>query len=331
MLELQCNININDRGVVMKLIDLHCDTVLRFVQSGGGKKLRKNDLCVDIEKLRKADSLAQFFAMYVDLADTERPMNECIDMIDTFYGEIEENSDDIAFAASLAELETNRAKGKISAFLAVEDGGVIEGRMSNLRNLYRLGVRLITLTWNYPNCIGYPNHEWKHKDEGLTAFGKEVIEEMNRLGMIIDVSHLSDRGFYDVGQLSRKPFVASHSDARALTEHNRNLSDDMLKILAEKGGVIGINFESEFLGNGGGIEIIVNHIKHIKRVAGIEAIAVGTDFDGSNPRTELKHIGEMGLLFEALRKEGFSKKEIEYIGYKNALRVIGDALCAKGH
>ena len=199
MLELQCNININDRGVVMKLIDLHCDTVLRFVQSGGGKKLRKRSVC----RYRKASEsrfASPVFAMYVDLANTERPMNECIDMIDTFYGEIEENSDDIAFAASLAELETNRAKGKISAFLAVEDGGVIEGRMSNLRNLYRLGVRLITLTWNYPNCIGYPNHEWKHKMKAFLAFGKEVIEEMNRLGMIIDVSHLSDRGFYDVGQ-----------------------------------------------------------------------------------------------------------------------------------
>lgn len=308
----------------MKLIDLHCDTILRFVESSEEKKLRKNDLCVDIEKLRKAGSLAQFFAMYVDLAKFERPMDECLNMIDRFYTEIEENCDEIAWAGSFAELESNKAEGKLSAFLTVEDGGVIEGKMSNLRNLHRLGVKLITLTWNYPNCIGYPNHQWEHKDKGLTSFGEEVVAEMNRLGMIIDVSHLSDQGFYDVARLSQKPFVASHSDARAVTEHFRNLSDDMLRVLAEKGGVTGINIESSFLGNGGGVEAMVSHIKHMKKTAGIEVIAVGTDFDGIPQRDELQHIGEMEMLFDALKLEGFSENELDMIMYRNALRVIKD-------
>lgn len=308
----------------MKLIDLHCDTILKCMDEG--RNLRENELCIDVGKLRKADSLAQFFAMYVDLAKFERPFDEAVRMIDRFYTEIEENRNEIAFAGSFKDLERNKAKGKISAFLTVEEGGATEGKLSNLRILYRLGVRLMTLTWNYPNCIGYPNFQGTHKDKGLTAFGEEVVAEMNRLGMIIDVSHLSDQGFYDVARLSAKPFIASHSDARSVTNNFRNLTDDMLRLLAEKGGVTGINFESNFLGNGGKVEDIVSHIKHMRKVAGIEVIAIGTDFDGTSHRTELRDIGEMDILFEALKKEGFSGSEMDKIRYKNALRVIKDIL-----
>lgn len=306
----------------MKLIDLHCDTILKCVDSKGEVKLAKNDLCIDIQKLKKAGSLAQFFAMYVDLENDAEPMDRCLDMIDTFYNEIEENSADIAFAGSIADMEKNRSEGKISAFLTVEEGGAIEGKLQNLRNLYRLGVRLITLTWNYPNCIGYPNFEWKHKDKGLTAFGEEVVAEMNRLGMIIDVSHLSDKGFYDVARLSEKPFVASHSDARAIEGHSRNLTDDMLKVLTEKGGVTGINLEPIFLGNEGTLEAMTNQIKHMRKVAGIDVVAIGTDFDGTSPLTVIKDIGEMSILSDALKKAGFTSGDIDKIMYKNAERVL---------
>jgi len=310
----------------MKLIDLHCDTILRCVGSGNQKNLKENDFSIDIGKLRRAGSLAQFFAMFVDLAKFEKPMDECLDMIDRFYAEIEENKDDIAYAGSFNELKANKSKGKISAILTVEEGGTIEGKMSNLRNLYRLGVRLITLTWNYPNCIGYPNYQWTYSDRGLTPFGKEVVEEMNRLGMIIDVSHLSDKGFFDVAKLSKKPFVASHSNARAVKEHPRNLSDDMLRLLAEKGGVTGINLEPEFLGDGGSLEAITAHVKHMANIAGIEVIAIGTDFDGINPRSELTNIGEIDMLVEVLKKHGFTEDELDKMMYKNALRVIKDVL-----
>jgi membrane dipeptidase len=310
----------------MKLIDLHCDTILRCVDSEGKVKLEKNDLCIDVQKLRKSDSLAQFFAMYVDLDIYREPLDKCLDMIDCFYNEIEENSKYIAFSGSVADMERNRAEGKISAFLAIEEGGVIEGKLQNLRNLYRLGVRLITLTWNYPNCIGYPNFEWKYKDKGLTPFGEEVVAEMNRLGMIIDVSHLSDQGFYDVARLSKKPFVASHSNARAVEGHTRNLTDDMLVVLAEKGGVTGINLEPLFLGGEGTLEVMTNQINHMRNVAGIDVVAIGTDFDGTSPLTAIKDIGEMGLLCDALKKSGFSTGDIEKIMYRNTERVIRDVL-----
>jgi membrane dipeptidase len=310
----------------MKLIDLHCDTVLKFVDSKGELKLGKNDLCIDIKKLRTADSLAQFFAMYVDLDKDVEPMDRCLDMIDNFYNEIEENSADIAFAGNIADVRKNRAEGKISAFLTVEEGGAIEGKLQNLRNLYRLGVRLLTLTWNYPNCIGYPNFEWEHKDKGLTPFGEEVVAEMNRLGMLIDVSHLSDQGFYDVARLSRKPFVASHSNARAITNHSRNLSDDMLRKLAEKGGITGLNLEADFLGDDGSIDAMVRHIIHMRNVAGIDVIAIGTDFDGTSHLISIKDASYMGILFDALSKAGFRDREIEKISHKNAERVISEVL-----
>lgn len=310
----------------MGLIDLHCDTILRCVDSKDEIGLCRNGLCIDVQKLKKAGSLAQFFAMYVDLEVYEDPMERCLDMIDTFYTEIEKNSSDIAFAGSFEDMERNSKSCRISAFLTVEEGGAVMGKLQNLRNLYRLGVRLITLTWNFPNCIGYPNHEWKHRDKGLTPFGEEVVAEMNRLGMLIDVSHLSDQGFYDVARLSTKPFIASHSDARAIENHPRNLTDDMLRILAEKGGVTGLNLEPLFLGNKGTLEDMVKHIAHMRKVAGIDVVAIGTDFDGTSPLTAIKDISQIGLLFDALSKAGFSSEEIDKISYKNTERVIKDVL-----
>jgi len=264
--------------------------------------------------------------MYVDLDRYKEPLDRCLDMIDNFYNGIEENSADIAFAGSITDLERNIREGRVSAFLTVEEGGVIEGKLQNLRNLYRLGVRLITLTWNYPNCIGYPNFKWEHKDKGLTPFGEEVVAEMNRLGMLIDVSHLSDQGFHDVARLSQKPFIASHSNVRSVTNHSRNLTDDMLRKLAEKGGITGLNFELDFLGDDGSIEAMVRHISHMRNIAGIEVIAIGTDFDGTTHLTAIKDTGDMYMLFDALSKAGFTAEEIDKISFRNAERVIRDVL-----
>lgn len=312
----------------MNLIDLHCDTILRCMDDKEKIGIRENELCIDIRKLRKAESVAQFFAMYVDLEIFKDPMAECLRMIDRFYAELEENSDEIRLATNYAELLRNMEEGKLSAFLAVEDGGPIGTEMYKLRTLYRLGVRLITLTWNYPNGIGYPNHEWVHRDKGLTPFGEEAVYEMNRLGMAIDVSHLSDQGFYDVARFSGKPFLASHSNARAVTGVSRNLPDDMIRILADKGGVTGLNYESLFLGDSeiGMISDMVRHIKHIVKVGGIEVMAIGGDLDGSMHETELGNIGEVGRLVDALRQSGFSESDIEKIMYKNAIRFIKDVM-----
>lgn len=320
-----------EMGCEIMLIDLHCDTILECHKSSGRQRLCKNELCVDIEKLRRADALAQVFALYADMKKEENPMQKCLDRLDLFYNELDENKDIISFAASYDDIQKNKAAGKLSALLSIEEGAALNGSVANLRNFYRLGVRLITLLWNYPNQLGYPNFKFEHKDKGLTELGIEVVGEMNRLGMIIDVSHMSDGGFYDVARLSAEPFIASHSNARTCTNHARNLTDHMIKLLADKGGVMGLNLESFFLcpeepTTISTIEDMIRHLQHIRKVGGIEVMAIGTDFDGTIHTSEIPNIGEMSKLAEALLKNGFTEDEIDKIYYKNALRVIKDVL-----
>jgi membrane dipeptidase len=151
---------------------------------------------------------------------------------------------------------------------------------------------------------------------------------MNRLGMLIDVSHLSDRGFYDVAELSKQPFVASHSNARSLTPHSRSLTDDMIKVLADHGGVIGLNFCGAFLGDSeiSRVEDMVSHILHIRQVGGTEVIALGTDFDGISPELEIEDMGQIGKLIRALERAGFTDAELDKFLWQNSLRVIQDSL-----
>ena len=306
------------------LIDLHCDTISVLLKNVQDRELRKNNLCVDIEKLRQGGSLAQFFALYVNMENVKNPFEYAMVMLDKFYQEVSANSTEIAIARDYNEMMANMEKGKISAFLTLEEGGVIKGKLENLRNFYRLGVRLMTLTWNYPNEIGYPNFEWRYQAQGLTAFGKEVVAEMNRLGMIIDVSHLSDQGFYDVASLSQQPFIASHSNSRAMTNHPRNLTDDMIRILAENGGVLGLNFAASFLGSSetSKIEDMIRHANHIYQVGGAEVLAIGTDFDGTAPNLDIIHAGQMNQLRDALAKNGFTASELDKIWYQNSGRLI---------
>jgi len=314
-------------GFCLKIIDFHCDTIWELVNKDCGN-LRSNNLSIDIEKMRKGDYLAQFFAMFINLEKSKDPLQECLGMIDKLYLELEKNKDDIGLARNYDELMENKKNNRISVFLTIEEGGALKGKIENLRNFYRLGVRLITLTWNYPNEIGYPNHRYEYKDIGLTHFGQEVVHEMNRLGMIIDVSHMSDGGFYDVARLSEKPFVASHSNSRSVCGHWRNLTDDMVKIIAEKGGVTGINFANIFLGESkiSRVEDIVKHIKYLKNVGGIDVISLGTDFDGIQRSLEIDNAGEMDKLALALSKEGFTDDEIDKVLFKNALRVIQEVM-----
>ena len=189
-------------------------------------------------------------------------------------------------------------------------------------------MRLLTLSWNYPNEIGYPNCKKQYQIQGLTEFGQQVVHEMNELGMIIDVSHLSDQGFYDVANLSKKPFIASHSNARAILDHGRNLTDDMIRQLAEKGGIMGINFYGSFLNPSGESKVddMVAHMKHIYNIGGIDVLAIGTDFDGIECSLEIANIGEIHKLMDALMKSGFTAAEIDKIFYKNSLRVMQECL-----
>lgn len=303
------------------LIDLHCDTIMKVHQKTE-KSLYQNNGHIDLLKLKEADALAQFFALYVDLSQTNQPFQTVLDMIDVYYQEVRQNEHLIDTAYTYDDIFKIREQGKIAGVITVEEGGVLEGNIRNLRHLYRLGVRAMTLTWNYENAIGHPNTSWM-ENQHLKSFGEEVVYEMNQMGMIIDVSHLSDQGFYDVCRLSKKPIMATHSNARTITNHKRNLTDEMLKKLAENGGVTGLNFCPYFIGDGKmTLQNLISHAKHIVNVAGIDTLAIGTDFDGIGGSLEIKHMGEMPRVYESLRKEGFTAEACDKIFYENAMRVI---------
>ena len=322
--------NLEQRGVrvTISIIDLHCDTILELYEKPHAGSLKQNSLSVDIAKLQAAPSLAQFFAVFIDKKEPGDVLERALAMIDLFHCQLAENYDTIRLARNWQEVEQNHQQGCISAFLTIEEGAVIKGQLSHLRNLHRLGVRLMTLTWNYPNELGFPNSEPEYRSQGLTEQGKAVVAEMNKLGMIIDVSHLSDQGFYDVASCSQKPFIASHSNARALTAHSRNLTDDMIRKLAEKGGVTGLNFARQFLGTSpvSLIADMVAHCKYIVNTGGEDVLALGSDFDGIDPELEIRHSGELGRLIAALQSAGFSSSQLEKFAWRNAARVIRDIL-----
>lgn len=319
------------------LVDLHCDTLMGCYR---GMPLAKNDGHIDMEKLQKGGALAQFFAIFVPTGDsarrngiTEGPYEYFQTTYQAYLREMELNKADIAPALCYADIEKNMAADKISSILTIEDGGsVFDGRMERLEEAYQKGVRLITLTWFYENCIGFPCSKDRPElmDLGLKPFGVDVVRRMNELGMIVDVSHLSDGGFWDVVKYSSKPFVASHSCCRALAGHPRDLSDEMLRALAGKGGVIGVNFCTNFLVEGGAplskIDDVVRHLKHMVNVAGEDTPAFGSDFDGIGDDLEWKDYAGMPLIVDALGKAGLTSRQIDKICRENALRLVKEVI-----
>ena len=336
----------------MKIIDMHCDTIAEIwysqknVAAGKAavcKNLRENDLQLDLMKMKKGDYLLQNFAMFVNLERKENPFESVMQLVDVFYTEMEKNKDLIGVVKNYADIEANMQAGKMSAMLTVEEGGVCKGEIPFLRDLYRLGVRMMTLTWNHENSLAYPNNVpgdgetvfpyEPDMSRGLKEKGYAFIEEMERLGIIIDVSHLSDAGFYDVYEHTGKPFVASHSNARALCGHCRNLTDDMIRKLAERGGVTGLNYCCSFLmepdENGhvqSRVAKMAEHAKYLEKVGGIDCIGLGSDFDGIGGDLEMKDASMLPLLVDALRKAGFHESEVDKILYKNVLRVYKEVL-----
>ena len=316
-------------------LDLHCDTLeLGFLK----KKEDIFDLpegMLDISRMKAAGMYGQFFAIFFPPQGREwMPEDEVYyqALKKLFYTSLDRHKDCIAYAGNGTEAEENCKEGKMSAFLTIEDGRHVQGELANLKRFYQDGVRLISLTWNYENCFGAPNsREPKIMEKGLTPFGKDAILYMNDLGMLIDVSHLSDGGFYDVIQLSKKPIVASHSNARAVSPHPRNLTDDMIRKISEVGGVAGVNFYGAFLQpdaklEKSTIEALVTHIMYMSNLGGEDLVALGTDFDGISGEMEINSPLYMEKLFDELRKKGMSERQIEKLAYKNVLRVLHDVL-----
>ncbi|MBO5461397.1 MAG: membrane dipeptidase [Ruminococcus sp.] len=347
----------------MGFIDMHCDTISKILHSPAECSLMKNDLCVDIEKLKKSGSSVQYFANFifalthemkvqniseekgnewfagfgttnlakipVSEAAWDMAWEEALMMIARLK---KEACDELKIITSCGEIEDDMKRKVLSGIATIEEGGILNGKIERVEELYRQGIRLITLTWNFENSLGFPNNfEDTIMQKGLKPFGIEVVEKMNELGMLVDVSHLSEGGFWDCIKYSKAPIVASHSNARALCSHPRNLTDEMLKALAENGGVTGLNFYPAFLVNEG-LALnadIAKHALHMIHVAGEDVVAIGTDFDGFDGEAEkgyVSNIGEMEKVWDAFKKVGITERQIDKICFGNTWRVMKDVI-----
>ena len=324
-----------------------------------------------IDRMKEGGLTAEFFSVYIK-PDYVRSgaARRTLDMIDSVYRAIERHPNDLMLATSVADIRRAKKQGKIAALMGIEGGHAIEDSLPTLREFYRLGVRYMTLTWNNTNNWADAGRGEK-KHNGLSDFGKEVVSEMNRLGMMIDVSHVSDKTMSDALDVSKAPIIASHSSARALSNVPRNIPDDLLKRIGDKGGVIQVNFYTEFLDAATvkpqsdarearlkaeqdainekykddperraeesdkleaanplpplPISKLIDHIDHIVKVAGIDHVGIGADFDGANDMPEgARDVSMLPNITYELLKRGYSEKDIRKILGENLLRVFAE-------
>ena len=308
------------------MIDLHCDTMMQLLDHPHSGDLYRNTWKIDIEKLQKAHSKIQDFALFINMGETNDPYGRYEEMRNLCVSQIHNYGEHIQHVLSYQDVESVYETGKIGALMSIEEGGVLGGDLDKLKQAYQDGVRLITLTWNYPNGLGEPHCGEQHKK--LTSKGVEFVEAMQDLGIIVDCSHLNDAGTEQLGDILEVPFVASHSNAREVTAHTRNLPDNLIKLIANKGGVIGLNFAQSFLGTSpiSRIEDIVKHGLYLINKGGEDVVALGTDFDGIKPDTEIKDTSEMYRLYDAFKEAGLSEEQCEKLFWKNADRLLKEIL-----
>ncbi len=360
----------------MFVLDSHCDTPSQICRLRD-ISLDNDHAQVDFPKLRRGGVDGVFFALYTsNQLESEAGWKYAGEMLDGVMAALAAASGQARLALSPEEALRNQAEGLISIFIGMENGGPIGRDLSRLELLQQRGVRYITLTHNGNNQIcdaAAAASRGAAKWGGLSAFGREAVARMNDLGIMVDVSHISDASFWDVLACSRKPVIASHSCCRALSGHCRNLSDEMIRALAEAGGVIQINFypvfldvrfnevlaasgveeradalEGEFIADPGdpvkrgrwyaamdelaalprpSYKLIVDHVDHAVAVGGIDHVGLGSDFDGISVTPEgMESCADFPLIFEEMRRRGYSEADIEKVAGGNFLRVFGENL-----
>ncbi len=312
----------------MPIIDLHCDTIMKLYENPNSNLL-ENHFQIDLKRLQQKDFLLQTFAIFLDKQQYPQRKKTALHMYQRFIKELEKNAATIGLIKTQADYNENKANKQISALLTLEEGGILEGKIENLEEFYQLGVRLITLTWNYPNEIGTPNilywdkekHILAENQSGLTKFGFECIQRMSELHMIIDLSHASDQVAKDILDSSAQGIVASHSNARKLTPHPRNLSDELIQKIADKNGLIGINFFDQFLKLKQPTNLpaaISEHLWYMYQLVGEDSLCFGSDFDGIPVHADLNDVNSFPKIIQALKQKGFTSRQIEKISYLNA-------------
>jgi membrane dipeptidase len=367
---------IQDSAIV---VDTHADTPQRFLDEGFDiGSTDPNDVGhISLDKARRGNLGAEFFSIWVDPETNQGHFAQhTFDLIDSVYQQAAHHSDRMMMAFSVADIERAHHEHKLAALMGIEGGHSIENDMHLLRDYYRLGVRYMTLSWSNTNewadSSGDINDPRVQHHNGLTAFGKQVLGEMNRLGMMVDISHVADKTFWDAIANTKAPVIASHSSARALVDAARNMTDDMLRAVAKNGGVVQVNFFSGFVDEDyhkamlvqekdqaaaiqnyvdslkaqgqpvNYIEVdrmerewtakiprppfqsLVDHIDHIAKVAGVEHVGLGSDFDGVSGATPqgMDSAADLPKITEALLDRGYSADDIRKILGGNLLRVF---------
>ena len=314
-----------------RLIDLHCDTITECHKHSVG--LVNHRLQFSLDRIPEGVGICQCMAVFVP---------------DTLRGAAATRYFDDVYATFLRQLQRHRAqlcrlrdtrcipqaldRRRAVCILTVEGGAVLGGDISVLQKLDRAGVRMMTLTWNGANelCGGADT------DEGFTPFGRRVVAAMEHTGMAVDVSHLNDRGFWELCDFASRPFAASHSNARAVCGHRRNLTDDMFREIARRGGVVGLNYYKSFIAEGGktkSIADLLRHLTHFLELGGEDTVALGSDFDGADMPAYLSGVEKLRSLRTAVEGAGIPQRVVEKLFFHNANRFFSQLeshLCAQG-
>jgi membrane dipeptidase len=361
------------------VVDSHADTPQRFLDEGFDiGSTHPNDIGhISLDKVRRGHLGAEFFSIWVDPETNQGHFaRHTFDLIDSVYEQAAHHPDRMMMAFSVADIERAQREHKLAALMGIEGGHSIENDMHLLRDYYRLGIRYMTLSWSNTNewadSSGDINDPKIEHHNGLTDFGKQVVLEMNRLGMIVDISHVADKTFWDTIAVTKAPVIASHSSARALVNAPRNMTDDMLRAVAKNGGVVQVNFFSGFDDENyrkaveaqakdqaeavqkyvdslkaQGIPVsyievdrierqwmakiprppftvLIDHIEHIAKVAGVDHVGLGSDFDGVSGATPqgMDSAADLPKITQALLDRGYSAEEIRKILGGNLLRVF---------
>lgn len=315
----------------MFICDCHCDTLTELYNKNAS--LYENEQHFDIKRQVALGGGLQFCAIYVptEVFRYQGGLRYTLCLLDKYNQEIKklhENGIDV-LQVRTAEDAGNVLKHKAATLLAIEEGGAIDGSLEALRCLYELGVRAMTLTWSNRNDIADGINE-EATGSGLTLFGKQVVAEMNRLGMLVDVSHISTAGFWSVIETSTKPIIATHSNAKSLCSHPRNLNDEQIKALAQNGGLAGITFAGQFLEEdwrNACIESVYKHIDYMLNLIGNDDhIGFGSDFDGiSHPPYNIQGVQDYKPLIEYLSKY-YSDETINKITHQNVINLLQKVL-----
>ena len=368
---------IHDSAII---VDTHADTPQRFLDEHFdiGNTDPKDPGHITLDRARAGNLGAEFFSIWVEPSFKGQYAHRALDLIDSVYEQAAHHPDRMMMAFSVEDIEKAHQQKKLAALLGMEGGHAIENDLDLLRDYYRLGVRYMTLTWSNTNewadSSGDITDAKVEHHNGLTDFGQRVVLEMNRLGMMVDISHVSDKTFYDAVAVSKAPLIASHSSARALTEAPRNMTDDMLRAVAKHNGVVMINFFSGFIDENywkaaqaqnkdrdaavaalvekrkadgkpvtyveydrierewlariprPPLESLIDHIDHVAKIAGVDHVGLGSDFDGISGATPqgIDSAADLPKITQALLDRGYREDDVRKILGGNLLRVFRD-------